>query len=239
MDGYRHVSYIIPYIQIVQDRPTPARMTQLQLVVAAGLFSLGGVLLGALLTPLTQVILERVRERRASKRARRLIAGELLHAQMILRTIWQTGTWPPIEDIDSFLPTSAWREHQSSLVGYVDDELWDRLSMTYAMMGRERDRFTNASRLPAATQVGAEVARGFKATSNDLGKLRRKLTKGGVGGWLDEMHDEIKAKREALGISEEEFETKLAEVSNRRGSPVRGYLQRVRQLFQSTRSREE
>jgi len=57
------------------------------LVIAGGLFSLGGVLLGGLLTPLTQLFLERKRERRVANRAKLLVAGELLQAQLILRAV--------------------------------------------------------------------------------------------------------------------------------------------------------
>ena len=63
----------------------------LYLVIAGGLFSLAGVLLGGLLTPLTQLFLERKRERRAANRGKLLIAAELLQAQIILRTVSEGG----------------------------------------------------------------------------------------------------------------------------------------------------
>ena len=56
----------------------------LTFVIAGGLFSLAGVLLGGLLSTLPQLIIESQRERRAAGRAKLLVAGELLHAQMIL-----------------------------------------------------------------------------------------------------------------------------------------------------------
>ena len=79
----------------------------LHLVIAGGLFSLGGVLLGGLLTPLTQLFLEWKRERRAADRAKLLVAAELLHAQMMLRSASKGRHWPTIEDLNAFLPTSA------------------------------------------------------------------------------------------------------------------------------------
>jgi hypothetical protein len=87
----------------------------LQLVVAAELFSLGGVFLGALLTPLTQLYLEKKRQQRSANRAKILVAGELLHAQLMLRTASKGKHWPPVEDGKAFLPTSAWQENRTSL----------------------------------------------------------------------------------------------------------------------------
>ena len=105
----------------------------LQLVIATGLFSLGGVVVGGLLSTFTQLYLERKREQRAADRAKLLVAGELLHAELVLRSASKSKKWPPVEDIDGFLPTSAWRENRASLVGKVEEDLWEQLVMTYAL----------------------------------------------------------------------------------------------------------
>jgi hypothetical protein len=162
----------------------------LQLVIAGGLFSLGGVLLGGLLTPLTQLALERIRERRAAHRAKLLIAAELLHAQLALRTIADYGKWPPIEDLDGFLPTSAWRENRASIVGTVSEDLLRRLVVTYSLLEHDRARFAAANRIPATTLLTAEMAEALKKTSFDLGDLRRELGLG--GGWLEEIEEKFK-----------------------------------------------
>jgi hypothetical protein len=78
-----------------------AETSGLRLVVAAGLFSLGGVLIGALLTPLSQLHLERKRERRAADRARQLVVQELLQAELILRGASEGTNWPPMEDANA------------------------------------------------------------------------------------------------------------------------------------------
>ena len=150
----------------------------LQLVIATGLFSLGGVLLGGLLTPLTQHFLERKRERRAAYRAKLLVAAELLQAEMILGTVSDGGNWLPTEDPDAFLPTSAWRENRSSLAGMVNEDLWVQLVMAYTLLEIDRARFVNGNRLPAGTPLGAGVAQGMKDECGNLDRLRRKL---GVG----------------------------------------------------------
>src|SRR5687767_6895112 len=95
-----------------------------QLVVATGLFSLGGVFLGALLTPFTQLIVEWKRERRTIAQGKLLVAGELLNAQLILRSVAKGETWPYMEDVNACLPTSAWQENRSSFAGEVDEDLW-------------------------------------------------------------------------------------------------------------------
>jgi hypothetical protein len=165
-------------------------MPDLRLVVAAGLFSLGGVILGALLMPFTQLFLERMREQRASRRAKLLIAGELLYAQMILRSASKLNGWLPVEDGMSLLPTSAWQEHRSSLVGHIDEDLYDQLVMAYALLETDRARFVMANRLPPETPLPQKEADGIKQLSNELGRLRRKLGDGGSG-WPDEIQDEL------------------------------------------------
>ena len=150
-------------------------MRDLLLVVAGGLVSLGALVLGALLKPLTQLYFERKREQRALDRAKLLIAGELLHAEVILSTASIGMHWPFVEDVNGFLPTSAWRENRSSLAGRVDDELWNQLVMAYAVLEDNRSRFVLARRLPPRSSLSAREAEALKDASNNLGRLRKKL----------------------------------------------------------------
>jgi hypothetical protein len=156
----------------------------LYLVIAGGLFSLGGVLLGGLLTPLTQLFLEWKRERRAAYRAKLLVAAELLQAEMILRTVSKVGKWPFFEDLDAFLSTSAWRENRSIIAGKVSEDLWVRLVGAYTLLEYDRSRFAVANKIPKTTPLTAEVAKGVKESSDNLARLRRQLGVGGGG--LDE-----------------------------------------------------
>jgi hypothetical protein len=165
-------------------------MPDTQTVIATGLFTLGGVVLGALLTPLTQLFLEWMRERRASHRARLLIGGELLHAQMTLRMASTGDHWLWLGDPNAHLPTSAWQENRSNLVGHIDEELFNELVREYALLEIDRERFLLVNRISKETPLPAEVSEGMKAHANKLGRLRRKL--GGGGGWLDEIQDELK-----------------------------------------------
>jgi hypothetical protein len=168
----------------------------LQLVIAAGLFSLGGVVIGALLTTSTQLYLEWKREQRAADQAKLLVAGELLNAQLILRAASEGKHWPPAKDVDALLPTSAWRENRSSLAGKVHEDLWNQLVMAYGLLEIDRARLVLANRLPPATLLPAKEAEDMKQASNNLGRLRRKL--GGGGGWLDEIHDEFKPRMDSF-----------------------------------------
>src|ERR1035437_65762 len=168
----------------------------LRVLCRSGLFSLGGVVIGALLTTFTQLYLERKREQRAADRAKLLVAGELLHAQLGLRAASTGKHWPVFEDVDAFLPTSAWRENRSGLAGKVHEDLWNQLVMKYALLEMDRARFVVANRLPPPTPLPAEQAESMKRECYDLGRLRRKLGAGGV--WLDEIHDEYKPQMDSL-----------------------------------------
>jgi hypothetical protein len=156
-----------------------------------GLFSLGGVLLGGLLTPLTQFVLERVRERRAAKRSKLLVAGELLQAQLVLRSVFEGRQYlPHFEDLDALLPTVAWRENRSSIAGMVSEDLWFEMIRVYALFETTREIFAAANKgLPAAV-VPEPIAKTLKEMFTDLGHVRRQL---GLGGrWLDEIEDKSK-----------------------------------------------
>jgi hypothetical protein len=168
-------------------------MRETKVVVATGLFSLAGVGLGALLVPLTQVYVQNNQEQRAAERAELLVAGELLHAQLTLRAAAASTNWPPLEDIDRFLPTSAWQDGRSSLAGKIDEDLWNKLVMAYAFLEIDRVRFVMANRVLPVKPLLAEDAEGLNRASNNLDVLRRQL--GGGGAWLDEIQDEIESPK--------------------------------------------
>jgi hypothetical protein len=109
---------------------------------------------------------------------------------MILRAVSKGRHWPLIEDLNAFLPTSAWRENRSSLAGKVSEDLWLQIVSAYTLLEIDRSRFAAANKMPATTPLDAEVATGMKNSSDDLGRLRRQL---GVGvGWLDEIEEKLK-----------------------------------------------
>ncbi|MGW5918509.1 hypothetical protein ACWFPY_05925 [Nocardia fluminea] len=148
----------------------------------SGLFALGGVLLGALVTPFTQLALEKMREKRAAIRAKRVVASELLHIQLVLVSASEVSKWTPFGDLDAFLPTSVWRENRLTLATNVDDELFERLTIAYASLEADRAALNIASQMAVAPALSESQALSFKVTSYKLGQLRRKLVPS--GGWL-------------------------------------------------------
>jgi len=152
--------------------------------VATGVFTLVAVLVGAIASTGTQLYLAKKQEQREAARAKQLVAGELLHAQLVLRAASAGRQWPPVEDINGFLPTSAWQEKRASLPGEINEDLWEKLVLAYATLEVERARFVAADSLPPQTPLPAKESEDMKEFAKQLGELRRKL--GGGGGWLDE-----------------------------------------------------
>jgi hypothetical protein len=153
--------------------------------LATGLFTLGGVIVGAGASAWSQVYLESKRERREADRAKRLVAGELLHLQLVLRAAAVGTEWPPVSDVNAHLPNAAWQEFRSHLVGTVDDDMFNQLVMTYAELEVTRQRFVTAFAL-VDKSLAASDATSLMHLSYELGRLRRRLADTGIG-WPDEI----------------------------------------------------
>jgi len=152
-------------------------MAPLEVPITTGLFALGGVIVGSLLSTVTQIYLDRKREQRTAARAKQLIAGELLHAQMVLQSVSVGKYWPSfVEDADTFLPTSAWHEHRASLAGRIDEVLWYELVAAYAKLELDRTAFVLANRLSnPETPLSETHVAGFKQVADSLDDLFNKL----------------------------------------------------------------
>jgi hypothetical protein len=146
------------------------------------------VILGALVSTGTQLRLEKKRAREEAERAKQLVAGELFHAQIVLRDVSRGAYWPPVEDVTSYLTSSAWQENRSRLSGTVPTDLFDKLVMTYARLELDRARFGMANRVSVLTPLASAEASALRETANHLGRLRRELG-GGDFGWLDDLPD--------------------------------------------------
>ena len=72
----------------------------------------------------------------------------------------------------------------------VSQDLWVQIVMAYIGLELDRSRFATANRISATTPLTAEVAKGMKESSNELGRLRRHLGVG--GGWLGEIEEKLK-----------------------------------------------
>jgi hypothetical protein len=136
------------------------------------IFGLIGVVLGGLITFGTQMFFEWRRERRAVRRAKRLVGGELLHASTILRSFSDSKIWPSSPDVTSVLPTSAWQEHRDHLADMLNKDLWDQLVIAYSKLEIER---ALAKDLISDTQLSIEMIEKMKHMSITLETLRSKL----------------------------------------------------------------
>lgn len=193
------------------------------------LFTLCGVIVGVAATTGSQIYLENKREKREAQRARRLVAGEMLQAQMIFRGVSRTTSWPPIDNIDAWLPTSAWRENRSRIADAVDADLFDQLVMTYAGIELDRERFVTAAKLvPPSNEMTASEAAALRKAGYDLGRLRRRL-EGGGGGWLDEITEEVRAQIDSLRDSFMRWFAGLREADLRQD----GVIAKVKQMSQA------
>ena len=156
--------------------------------LATGLFTLGGVIVGAGASTWGQVYLESKREKREADRAKRLVAGELLHLQLVLRAAAVGPEWPLVRDVNAHVPNAAWQEFRSRLVDTVDDDLFNQLVMTYAELEVTRAQFVTAFAL-VDKPLAASDATSLMHLSYKLGRLRRRLADTGVG-WPDEIVEE-------------------------------------------------
>jgi ABC-type branched-subunit amino acid transport system permease subunit len=90
-------------------------------VIVGGIFSLAGVCIGALLVPVTQLYIERSREEKAARRAKLLVAAELLQVQLIFRTTWASKVWPYAENAsaaEAAVPSAARSSHRTARFGF-------------------------------------------------------------------------------------------------------------------------
>lgn len=76
-------------------------------VIATGLFTLAGVVIGVLLIPLTQLFLKGKQEKGMADKAKGLVALELIHNQLILRAASRGKNWPLAEDSAAARPTEC------------------------------------------------------------------------------------------------------------------------------------
>jgi type II secretory pathway pseudopilin PulG len=154
--------------------------------IATGLFTLVGVLIGAFASVVGPALLERSRERDEFERAKRLVAAELIHAQMTFRTASIGTHWPPIEDPEVLLPTSAWNDCRAILAGRLPGDMWEALTLQYAALQSHRVVFADRARMAPNAPLDPAAAAALAEMGQKLGRLRRKVWDGG-GGWADEI----------------------------------------------------
>lgn len=99
------------------------------------LIALGGVALGSLTTLGGSFALERRRERNETRRARRLVLGELLEIWIDAQSLSSTLELPLDVHVrreqSHFLPTNQWHEWRAVLAGSLDALEWAGTHMAY------------------------------------------------------------------------------------------------------------
>jgi hypothetical protein len=187
------------------------------------------VIVGAVASTGSQVYLEKKREEREADRAKKLVAGELLHLQLVFRGAAASNNWPAFEDAKALLPNSAWEMHRTGLADTIDEDLWDQIVMTYALLEYDRERFAVAAKLGPGHPVSEEEAASLRQTGFHIGRLRRRLT-GGGGGWLDEFTEEIKPELEILGDSFMQLLNELSDDDLRNDAKIAELKERATEL---------
>jgi hypothetical protein len=85
--------------------------------VSQGLFALGGVLLGGLLTGAVTYVLESKRERKAIRAAARVLIDAIKSPMINTQVLLEDGRWfvAPGDDARKHFSTELWEEHRQLL----------------------------------------------------------------------------------------------------------------------------
>jgi hypothetical protein len=142
------------------------------------IFGLVGVVVGAIVTGGVQVFLDWLHERRAVKRAKRLVSGELLQLITVLRSAYDTGRWPQWADISLAFDTSAWRDERPYLAAAVSLFSWTRLVGCYTQIPVISATFT-AAVAAGKIQIDAATIASLTVTAKNMNDARKDL--GGIG----------------------------------------------------------
>jgi hypothetical protein len=118
--------------------------------------------------------LEGSRERRVGSRAKKLVAGELFHAELVMGVAADQLEWPRITDVKALFPVSAWAEYRAYVVDLVDGDAFDRLVGTYAKIEIARELFQEAASR-ADNTMSASDAVDLKKVADTIGRERRIL----------------------------------------------------------------
>lgn len=94
---------------------------KLEFAVIAGLFSLAGVIIGALVTTGTQLYLEKKRENRETQRAARLIDSDLMFAEVAAESCINNKKWWVKSQR---LTTDGWQQYRDIIVSKLSWSDW-------------------------------------------------------------------------------------------------------------------
>jgi hypothetical protein len=139
-------------------------------VILTAVFGIVGVIVGAIVTGGTQLFIDWRKEQRAVARAKRLVAGELLQARLILRTLHRLQRWPS-PDVLALLSTDVWQQHNFYL-SLLDPTVWDNLVGLYAEFAT---MWVVANAFTAGDAIQADMLATMKSTDEHLAAIRQQL----------------------------------------------------------------
>jgi hypothetical protein len=101
--------------------------------VSQGLFALGGVLLGGLLTGAVTYVLESKRERKAIRAAARVLIDAIKSPMINTQVLLEDGRWfvAPGDDARKHFSTELWEEHRQLLAAGLSPDGWRAVSNAF------------------------------------------------------------------------------------------------------------
>jgi hypothetical protein len=138
--------------------------------MTAAIFGLVGVVVGAVLSGLTQWWLEARRERHRFGVARRIVGAEMHNLSTQLDQIAQVAAVPArqTQGSDRLLPSTAWDTHRDSLATHLNDSDWWRTAMFYDSVWHLRRRLSESAPLSDLAPDELRTVRGLATAVANL-----------------------------------------------------------------------
>ena len=104
-------------------------------ILVTGTLGLAGIVATFFAPTWSQTKLERRREAREFRRARRLVDAELEHAATVLQMLLQALDEKRASGVfGEDLPRTAWEEHRVTLAADLSDEAWAAVEVAYSVL---------------------------------------------------------------------------------------------------------
>lgn len=146
----------------------------MMLSMSEAVFGLIGVAVGALVTGVAEYLLEKRRDVRAKRTARRMLTLELEEAHKFIEGSLEATVWT--EDPARVLTNDQWAEHRNVWGASVDDCVWEPIADAFMAIAevRRSNRDAGAGRaLNEGDERGDHVALRLRRIQSGLDSLDR------------------------------------------------------------------
>jgi hypothetical protein len=144
--------------------------------MTVAIFGLVGVIVGALVTGGADFLLERRREQREIRRARRLVANELATAAVWVEALLINKRLPQTSSDEVLFSLAEWDSYRQVLAGELNDETWEGLSAAYEILRFDRAKVLEAASLnPGGVYDDEDSRRGWPDLLATIALLRQRL----------------------------------------------------------------